>query len=204
MQGFFDAEGVRHYPVSALICSYPESTAERPSLLQHRDVRILFHELGHAIHHFADQTKYATGQSRDFGEIPSVMLEHFIWLPDVMVRLSRHYTTLSTHSYGDDGGDDVTESATIPLELARAVAKTKTQNAATGWLSLMQRALFDLVVHTPESQEAAAAIDTTAIWNETKSQCLPFKFPDDEVMFGQASFSSFFRGYDAAYFTYLM
>ncbi len=132
------------------------------------------------------------------------MLEHFIWLPDVMVRLSRHYTTLPAYYHGGRREEDVIERAAIPLDLARAVAKTKNQNAATGWLSLMQPALFDLVIHTPETHEAAAAMDTTAIWNETKSQCLPFSFPKDEVMFGQAAFSPLFRGYDAAYFTYVM
>jgi len=214
-QGYFDADGTRHFPVSALVCSYPESTHERPSLLSHRDVRIIFHELGHAIHHLLERTKYALGQSRDFGEIPSKMLEHFVWVPEVIVRLSRHVSTLPGFAAAASGenasearSQDDSPEIKMPLELARALARSKTLNHATGLLSLMQPAIFDQAIYTPANAEQASVMDTTKIWNQTREQCLPYKDRDaksnDVELFGQASLSLAFRGYDANYFTYVM
>jgi metallopeptidase MepB len=166
----------------------------------------MFHELGHAIHSLVERTKYATGQSRDFGEIPSKMLEHFIWLPEVMIRLSRHYKTLPAFTQGGKPRDekDVVGSVSLPLNLACAVERTKTVNFASGLLNSLRGALFDLALYTPKTHEEATAIDTTALWNRLGHQYLPLKLPDDEETFGQASFSPCFRGNEVGFFTYLM
>lgn len=182
------------------MCSYPATTPEKPSLLDHRGVRILFHELGHAIHHFADQTRYATGQSRDFGEIPSVMLENFVWIPEVMVRLSRHYTALPGFVGSNDDSSEGEQEQTIPLDLARAVARTKYLHEAIGLLGLTQKAMFDLAIYTPRTHEEAAEMDITAVWSETLRCCFPYKHPGGIAQVAQ---TLFYRGYDAAYFTYL-
>lgn len=123
-----------------------------------------------------------------------------------MVRLSRHYKTLPAFSPSSSGQNstDVEESATIPLDLARAVARTKTLNDATGMVGSVQRALFDLAIYTPKTHEEAMGMDLTAMWNKAQHIYLPYKYPENEKLFGLASFSSFFRGYDAAFFTYAM
>lgn len=194
-QGFFDDDGVRHHPVSALVCSYPQSSPDKPSLLPHRDVRVLFHELGHAIHHLADRSRLASGQSRDFYEIPSKMLEHFVWVPEIIIRLSKYHKALDEPSSPEN---------TMPRELAEAVARTKLVGKATGLMSFIQPSLFDLAIYTPESHQDAVYMDTTALWNETRRLYAPHQTPIDERIFGQASFSPFFRGYDVGYFTYVM
>jgi metallopeptidase MepB len=183
-----------------LICSYNQSTPEKPGLLEHFDVRVLFHELGHAIHHLVERTKYATGQSSDFGEIPSNMLEHFVWIPEVMVRLSRHYTTLPSFQPGGGGQ----EPATIPLDLARGVARTKKLNQASGLLGLLTVAMFDLAIYTPRTHGEATSMDTTALWNEMRRRYLPYAAPEDKNVFGQAQFTGLFRGWDVACFKYIM
>jgi len=167
----------------------------------------LFHELGHAIHHLSERTKYAMGHSRDFGEIPSNMLEHFIWIPDVMVRLSRHYTTLPGYRLEDSKQMDspAAEESTIPLSLARAVSRTQNLNQATGLLGLMQPAIFDLAIYAPETHEQAASIDIVSTWNKSTSECFPYRQPmNDEDDFGPAAFDALFRGWDVAYFKYVM
>jgi len=54
--------------------------------------------MGHGIHNLLSKTKYSRFHGvlvpRDFGEMPSTMLENFCWLPDILKRLSCHYTTL--------------------------------------------------------------------------------------------------------------
>ncbi len=128
------------------------------------------------------------GQSRDFGEIPSNMLEHFIWIPDVMVRLSKHYTKLPAYSQstGQVAGGDA-----IPLPLAQAVARTKTLNQATGLIYLMLPALYDLAIYTPKSHTDTVEMDTTAVWDEISSRYLPYEHCVGEGLAGQASFSLF-------------
>lgn len=123
-----------------------------------------------------------------------------------MSRLSRHYKTLPEFDPKgeEDSPGDNAEGTTIPVDLARAVARTKTLNKATGLLSLMQPALFDLAIYTPKTSEEARCMDTTAIWNNLSSQYLPYNFPENESMFGQASFSPHFRGTDVGYFKYVM
>jgi metallopeptidase MepB len=164
----------------------------------------LFHELGHAIHHLVERTKYARGQSRDFGEIPSNMLEHFVWIPEVMQRLSQHYSTIPFFQLAAENTnrDARQPGAIMPLELARAVARTRTLNQASGLLNFVQGAMFDLAIYTPKTHQDAINMDTTAIWDDTKRKYLICKHAEGSP--GQASVSLFFRGCDAAYFKYLM
>ncbi|RKL28988.1 hypothetical protein BFJ72_g12212 [Fusarium proliferatum] len=75
--GFTELNGERHCPASALVCSFAHPSPSRPSLLQHSEVKTMFHELGHAIHNIVARTKYAIPHSRDFIEIPSIMLENW-------------------------------------------------------------------------------------------------------------------------------
>jgi Zn-dependent oligopeptidase len=128
------------------------------------------------------------------------MLERLIWVPEVMIRLSRHYTTLL-----DFGPPDKQKSATMPFHLAHAVALTKTLNQATGLPGLMQPAMFDMSIHTAKTQDEADTIDTTAVWNETRRKFISHNSAVSEGTCGQASFfSPFFREYDVGYFTYVM
>ncbi|WZH44071.1 Mitochondrial intermediate peptidase [Fusarium acuminatum] len=186
--GFIEANGERHYPASALVCSFANPTLSRPSLLQHSEVKTMFHELGHAIHNIVARTKYSISHSRDFIEIPSIMLENWIWLPDVLVRLGRHF---------------VSQEA-LPRDLAEGVARTRHANRATNILAQVHPAVFDLTIHTPPTHKAALEMDTTEVWNQTKRYILPYNSganPRDWGA-GQARFAHMFRKNDGSYFAY--
>lgn len=68
-----------------------------PDLLTHDEVAILFHEFGHAIHAVlgATQLAYLSGTRvlTDFLEMPSLMLEEWIWDRQVLKKISKHYKT---------------------------------------------------------------------------------------------------------------
>ncbi|CAF3486754.1 unnamed protein product [Fusarium graminearum] len=186
--GFTLANNDKHYPVSALVCSFRNSAPSHPSLLQHSEVKTMFHELGHAIHNIVARTKYSIPHSRDFIEIPSIMLENWIWLPDILVRLGRHYETYKA----------------LPRDLAEGIARTRNANRASNILAQVQPALFDLAIHTPPTHKDALEMDTTAIWNLTKRDILPYSFgptPQD-LGAGQARFAHMFRKNDGGYFAY--
>jgi len=129
------------------------------------------------------------------------MLEHFVWVPEVIIRLSKHHTALNTKE-----SNSLSLENKMPRELAEAVARTKLVGKATGLMSFIQPSLFDLAIYTPKTHQEAIDMDTTALWNETKRLYAPYQAPTptEETMFGQASISSFFRGYDVGYFTYVM
>lgn len=132
------------------------------------------------------------------------MLENWIWVPEVLTQLGRHYSYLNEEykshwSSGHALGAEQQPEETLPVQLARDLARTKHVNGAHAMLHQVFLALFDLTIHSPESADAAREIDTTAIWNATKAEMIGLGSTDG---FGQASFAHPFRSYDAAYFTY--
>ena len=89
--------GTLHLPVVSMITNFPKPTAEKPSLLSHEDVITFFHEFGHIMHHMCSEANYTrfsgTSVERDFVELPSQMLENWMWDKDIVQRVSKHYKT---------------------------------------------------------------------------------------------------------------
>lgn len=83
--------------VSIVIANFPKSTQERPSLLSRNDVSTFFHEFGHAMHAILGQTKIAsfsgTSTKTDFVELPSQMLEEWLFDREILKKVSSHYQT---------------------------------------------------------------------------------------------------------------
>ena len=81
LPGYELPDGKWHYPLAALVASLAKPTPERPALMQHFDVTILFHEMGHIFHELLSRTRYSrfhgTTVALDFAEAPSQMLENW-------------------------------------------------------------------------------------------------------------------------------
>ncbi len=91
-------QGNRIVPaVSIVIANFPKSSGEKPALLLRNDVNTFFHEFGHAVHALCAATELnsfsGTNVKRDFVELPSQMLEEWLWQPEVLKRVSGHYQT---------------------------------------------------------------------------------------------------------------
>nr|OQO18802.1 hypothetical protein B0A51_14709 [Rachicladosporium sp. CCFEE 5018] len=84
-------------PTIALICDFPSSPSSRPTLLSHRDLTTLFHEMGHALHSICGRTALqnvsGTRCATDFAELPSVLMESFASDPEVLALYARHWET---------------------------------------------------------------------------------------------------------------
>jgi thimet oligopeptidase len=80
-----------------VIANFPKATKTEPSLLKHADVETFFHEFGHAMHHLLGTTELprfsGTGVKWDFVEMPSQMLEEWVWKPAMIKKMSAHYET---------------------------------------------------------------------------------------------------------------
>lgn len=84
-------------PQAALICNFPEGTANEPSLLPHSNVVTMFHEFGHLVHrllcHPAIASQSSSAVKRDFIEAPSQFLENWCWEYDALKLFAKHYKT---------------------------------------------------------------------------------------------------------------
>jgi thimet oligopeptidase len=86
------------YPGSALIVgNFTKPTSERPSLMTHSEATTFFHEFGHAIHHLLGQSSFMSfcgcNVKTDFVEVPSILLEEWMWDAEILKKVSNHYVT---------------------------------------------------------------------------------------------------------------
>ena len=91
-------EGATFSPVlTVVLANFPKPSSDAPALFLHDDVETFFHEFGHAIHNIMGKSRMAThaGTSvkRDFVELPSQMLEEWLWEEDILKKVSKHYKT---------------------------------------------------------------------------------------------------------------
>ena len=104
---------------AAMVCNFKKPTPDRPSTLYHNDVVTFFHEFGHVMHNICTKSNYSrfsgTSVERDFVELPSQMLENWVWHEDILKRLSKHV---------DDG-------QSLPKELIEKKLAIKNLNEAT-------------------------------------------------------------------------
>lgn len=68
-----------------------------PRLLKRSEVCTFFHEFGHALHVLLGTTEYAStapaAVKLDFIEMPSQMLEEWLWSPQILKAISSHFQT---------------------------------------------------------------------------------------------------------------
>lgn len=77
--------------------NFPAPTGESPSLISLTDAETLFHEFGHALHGMFSNVTYTslsgTNTPRDFVELPSQIMEHWMREPEVLRMFAKHYET---------------------------------------------------------------------------------------------------------------
>jgi Zn-dependent oligopeptidase len=176
------ADGNYQQPVSAIVANMTKPTSTQPSLLQHSEVVVLFHEFGHILHQTltkAATTRFAGSSTEtDFVEAPSQIMENWTWEPSVLQRFARHYAT----------GDP------IPPDLVDRMVAARRLNIGITTLRQIQLGMLDLELHGPGHDKDIEEI--TRRINEVT--LLPYQ----EGTFFPASFGHLF-GYDAGYYGYL-
>lgn len=180
-----DGENIR--PLIYNVGNFTRPTDTAPSLLTLDEVETLFHEFGHALHGMLSNVTYAglagTSVSRDFVELPSQVLEHWAFHPEVLKLYAHHYET----------------GEVIPDELIEKINAASTFNMGFATTEFVAAALLDMEYHT---RTRVGAIDVRAF----EEQAMKKIGLIDEIIprYRSTYFSHIFSGgYSAGYYAYL-
>ena len=88
-------DGKKVTPVVTIVCNFMKPSADMPSLLSIDEAETLFHEFGHALHALFKDVHYegVSEVPRDFIELPSQIMEHWVLEPEALKLFARHYLT---------------------------------------------------------------------------------------------------------------
>jgi thimet oligopeptidase len=178
-------DGRYQRPVVALICNFPPPHDERPSLLSHKEVETLFHEFGHALHSIltrANSSRFSGASvPRDFVEVPSQVLENWVWDKQVLDSFAAHYQDASK---------------TIPQEVIEKLEEARLAGAGTFYRRQMAMSLVDLVLHT--EVRPGGHQDVIELSNRLLGEVF-LPVPEGTAF---ASYFGHLTGYDAGYYGY--
>jgi peptidyl-dipeptidase Dcp len=184
-QQVLDGENIR--PIIYNVGNFTSPTQDTPSLLTLDEVETLFHEFGHALHGMLSNVTYSglagTSVSRDFVELPSQILEHWAFHPEVIKLYAKHYQT----------------GEVIPDELIEKINRAANFNMGFNTTEIVAAALLDMNYHTLTEK---TDLDIREFENNAMAKIGLI----DEIIprYKSTYFSHIFSGgYSAGYYAYL-
>jgi peptidyl-dipeptidase Dcp len=124
------------HPLIYNVGNYNPPTGGKPALLTLDQVETMFHEFGHGLHGLLSKCTYrelsGTAVSRDFVELPSQIMEHWAFEPEVLKMYAKHYET----------------GEVIPNELIEKIQAAGTFNQGFRTTELVASAMLDMKWHT--------------------------------------------------------
>ena len=169
-----------------VVCNFPASSENNPSLLRHDDVVTLFHEMGHAIHHMLSSVNESevsgvNGVEWDAVEFPSQFLENFAYEPKVLKMFAKHIDT----------------GEILPDEMILKLVDSKNFLSASGMLRQLEFSLFDFQLHT----QLYKGDEVQELLNSIRKDTALLKTPNYNKF--QNGFAHIFAGgYAAGYYSY--
>ncbi|KAJ0351791.1 hypothetical protein KNSL1_003113 [Colletotrichum chrysophilum] len=170
------------------------------------EVWSVWEELGHALHDLICRTKYTrfhgTRVKPDFGEAPSTMLENWCWMPDELVKMSRHYTHIDpayAAKWKEDHDDAELPPEKIDEKPVERLVESRSLNRALWFLRQILFAKFDLDVNNQKSTDAVRELDEVKLYNDLKETLTLTKNPEKNSV-GYVQSNHLISLYDAGYF----
>jgi len=184
---YVKASGETQLPTAYIVCNFPPSSDETPSLLRHSDVVTLFHEMGHALHHLLSNVPEAlvsgiSGVAWDVVEFPSQFLEYFAYDKEVLKLFAKHYKT----------------GEVLSNEAIDRIIKAKNFQSSLSMLRQVEFALFDFKLY---QQMIKDENDIQTLLDDIRKEYAAIIPPKYNKF--QNSFSHIFAGgYSAGYYSY--
>ncbi len=179
--------GMDIYPIITNNGNFPKPTGDTPALISSEDVGTLFHEFGHALHGLLSDSTYnrlsGTSVPRDFVELPSQIMENWVFEPEVLKAYAKHYKS----------------GEVIPQELVEKLKKTGTFNQGFITVEYLAASYLDMDWHTLEKTEFQ---DAEKFENESMSRI--GLIPEIVVRYKSPFFNHIFSGgYSSGYYSYI-
>ncbi|MDU1889997.1 MAG: M3 family metallopeptidase [Dysgonomonas sp.] len=190
--------GTSVHPLIYNVGNYNPPTDGKPALLTLDQVETMFHEFGHGLHGLLSKCTYhklsGTSVSRDFVELPSQVMEHWAFEPEVLKMYAKHYET----------------GEVIPSDLIQKIENSSKFNQGFITTELVAAALLDMKWHTinatsgfnPHHVEGAKDIDVRKFEADAMNEIGLIS----EIIprYRSTYFSHIFNGgYSSGYYSYL-
>ena len=170
-----------YYPVCYVMCNFLQN---HDSLLSFEDVLTLFHEVGHALHQVLSQVNHflisgIDSVQFDVVELPSQLLEYFVWEYETLSSITEHHETKEVLSH----------------DLYNNLIASRYHMSALFIVRQLYFSIFDLIIHMGQDIS-----DINKLFNDFRSKIM-FSYVGEAVM---NSFTHVFCGeYAAGYYSYL-
>ena len=180
----YSEKGERVPPISTITCNFTAPTADAPALLSTDEVETFFHEFGHSLATLFAQGRYrGRTVARDAVELPSQIMEHWCFEPDLLALYAENYKT----------------GERIPAELVTKLDKSRLFNQGFITAEYLAASILDMDWHTAADPGAA---DVNAF--EKASMDRIGLIPSIVPRYRSTYFSHIFSGgYSAGYYAYI-
>ena len=178
--------GKRVAPVVTIVCNFSKPSGNQPALLSPDETETMFHEFGHALHNLFKDVHYygVSGVPRDFVELPSQVMEHWVFEPEVLKMYAHHYET----------------GEVIPSELVEKLEKSGKYGQGFATAEYVEAAILDMDYHVLKEMPAdfeTAAFETASLKRLNALRQIPPRYRStyfNHTMGG---------GYTAGYYSYM-
>ena len=88
-------DGKRVLPLVTIVGNFTRPSGDKPALLSTDETNTFFHEFGHALASLLSDVRYKPlgRMTRDFVELPSQIMEHWVFEPELLKEYAKHYET---------------------------------------------------------------------------------------------------------------
>jgi peptidyl-dipeptidase Dcp len=180
------ADGKRVAPIVTIVCNFTKPAAGQPALLSIDEATTMFHEFGHALHSLFRDVHYfgIGGVPRDFVELPSQVMEHWVLEPEVLNVFAKHYET----------GEG------MPAELVNKIVESSLYGQGFATAEYVQASILDMDFHVLTDVPADLDVLAFEAASMGKLQALPQIPPRYRITYFNHTMGG---GYTAGYYSYM-
>jgi peptidyl-dipeptidase Dcp len=179
----FTKDGKEITPLVTNVCNFTRPTGDKPALLSVDEVSTMFHEFGHGLDGLFSEKSYRKGSvAWDFVELPSQIMEHWAFEPEVLKMYAKHYET----------------GEVIPEELIKKLEESSNFNKGFGMTEVLAASLLDMSFHIlTEEVENFNVMDFEKKYLDELGL-----IPEIYSRYRPTYFGHMIGGYDAGYYAY--